>query len=48
MSYITYFTTITISNENLFNYFEVVDLVVTYNFHIYFFFHPWSFENFEN
>ena len=38
---------ITISNENLFNY-KVVDLVATYNFHIYFFFlHLRSFENFE-
>ena len=48
MSYITYFTAITISNENLFNY-NVVDLVATYNFHIYFI--PskviWKFWNFE-
>ena len=36
MSYITYFTAITIPNEKLFNN-KVVDLVASYNFHIYFF-----------
>ena len=36
MSYITNFTTITISNKNLLNY-KVVNLVATYNFHVYFF-----------
>ena len=47
VSYITCFTAITISNEKLFNY-KVVDLVASYNFRIYFFFHLRSFENFEN
>jgi hypothetical protein len=33
-------------NEKLFNY-KVVDLVASYNFRIYFFFHLMSFENFK-
>jgi len=44
MSYITCFTDITISNEKNFNY-KVVDLVASYNFRIYFFFHLRLFEN---
>ena len=47
ISYITCFTAIMISNEKLFNY-KVVDLVASYNFRIYFFFHLRLFENFEN